>query len=114
MKQFLLILRGGRPAASKTEEESKAETAAWNVYMGSLAQNGHMAGGVPLVSGGKSVSASGITNEPVTSSPEGIVGGYLLINAESLDAAATLADACPHKNYNGHVEVREIAPMPAM
>jgi hypothetical protein len=114
MKQYLLLMRGGKPAASKTEEESKAENAAWGVYMGSMVQNGNMAGGAPLVGGGKSVSASGITNEAVTSSPEGIVGGYLIINAESLEAAAALADACPHKNYHGHIEVREIAPMPAM
>ena len=114
MKQYLFLLRGGKPAASKTEEESKAENAAWGVYMGGLAQNGNMAGGSPVVGGGRSVSASGITNEPVTSSPEGIVGGYLIINAESLDAAAAIADACPHKNYGGHIEVREIAPMPAM
>ena len=114
MKDYLLLMRGGKPLSAKTEEETKAEWAAWGVYMGKLGVSGSLAGGFPLVGGGKTVSAAGVTNDPVTSSKEGIVGGYLIVKAESLEGAATLAKDCPHLQYEGNIEVREIAPMPEM
>jgi len=114
MKEYLLLLRGGIPADKKTEAENKAEMQAWGAYMGGLAQSGSFVGGLPLVGGGKTVSAKGTTSEAVTSAKEGIVGGYLIIKADSLEKAAELAKACPHIANEGNVEVREIAPMPAM
>jgi hypothetical protein len=114
MKEFLLLLRGGKPANTKTEEENKAEMAAWGVFMGDLGKNGQLAGGLPLVSGGKVVSASGTNDQPVNSSKEGIVGGYLIVKADNLDKATEIAKACPHIDNEGNIEVREIAPMPAM
>jgi len=114
MKEYLLLLRGGKPMTSKTEAEAKAEMQAWGVYMGKLGQNGSLVGGLPLVSGGKVVAASGTTAEAVTSAREGIVGGYLILKAESLEKAAELAKECPHITNEGNIEVREIAPMPAM
>jgi hypothetical protein len=114
MKEYLLLLRGGKPITSKTEAENKAEMQAWGIYMGTLAQSGSFVGGLPLVSGGKVISASGTTAEPVTSSKEGIVGGYLIIKADSLEKATELAKDCPHIASEGNIEVREIAPMPAM
>ena len=99
---------------SKTEEENKAEMQAWGAYMGGLTQKGSFVGGLPLVGGGKTVSASGTTPDAVTSAKEGIVGGYLIVKADNLDAAAEIAKGCPHIANEGNIEVREIAPMPAM
>ena len=114
MKEYLLLLRGGKPQASKTEAEGKAEMEAWNAYMGRLAQTGQLVGGLPVVAGGKTVSANGTQHEAVTSAKEGIVGGYLIIKANNIDDAAMMANGCPHITNDGNIEVREIAPMPAM
>ena len=114
MKEYLLLLRGGKPISEKTEAENQAEMQAWGAYMGNLAQSGSLVTGLPLVSGGKVVSDSGTSGEPVTSSKEGIVGGYLIIKTDSLERAAELAKDCPHITNEGNIEVREIAPMPAM
>ncbi|OCX52547.1 hypothetical protein BEL04_13930 [Mucilaginibacter sp. PPCGB 2223] len=114
MKEYLLLLRGGKPVTSKTEQEVKSEMQAWGAYMGGLSQSGQLVGGLPLVGGGKTVSAAGTINEAVTSAAEGIVGGYLIIKADSLDAAAAIAKSCPHIAGEGNIEVREIAPIPAM
>src|SRR4051812_8351264 len=102
MKEYLLLLRGGRPMTSKTEAEQKAEMAAWGPYMGGLMQSGALVGGLPIVAGGKTVSASGVSNEAVTSASEGIVGGYLIVKADSLDAAAEIAKGCPHIANEGN------------
>jgi hypothetical protein len=114
MKEYLFLLRGGKPVSEKTEAEGKAEMQAWGAYMGGLMKDGILTGGLPLVSGGKVVSKSGITGEAVTSAKEGIVGGYLIVKADSIEKAAELAKGCPHIAGDGNIEVREIAPMPAM
>ena len=114
MKEYLLLLRGGIPMTSKTEAENKAEMQAWGAFMGALGQKGQFVGGLPLVSGGVSVSAKGTVAEPVKSASEGIVGGYLIIKADSLDKAAEIAKGCPHIANQGNIEVREIGAMPAM
>ncbi len=114
MKEYLLLLRGGKPMATKTEDENKAEMQAWGKYMGGLGEKGQLVSGLPLVSGGIVVSANGTIAEPVKSATEGIVGGYLIVKADSPEQAAEIAKACPHIANEGNVEVREIAPMPAM
>ena len=114
MKEYLLLLRGGKPVTEKTEAENKAEMQAWGAYMGELMQSGSMVGGLPLVSGGSVISASGTVAQPVSSAKEGIVGGYLIVKADSLEKAIQLAKDCPHIANEGNVEVREIAPMPSM
>jgi hypothetical protein len=114
MKEYLLLLRGGKPASSKTEAENKAEMNAWGAYMGKLGEKGQLAGGLPLVSGGMVVSAKGSLSEPVNATREGIIGGYLIVKTDSLQNAAELAKACPHIANEGNIEIREIAPMPAM
>lgn len=114
MKEYLLLLRGGKPAATKTESENKAEMQAWGKYMGNLGAKGQLTGGLPLVSEGAVVSAKGMATGPVKSAKEGIVGGYLIVKAENIDEANKIAKDCPHIENEGNIEVREIAPMPAM
>jgi hypothetical protein len=114
MKEYLFLLRGGKPVTSKTEEQKKAEMEAWGDYMSNLGKNGQFVGGLPLVPGGMVVTPDGFRSEPVNSGKEGIVGGYLIIKAENQQKAAELAKACPHIANEGNIEVREIAPMPAM
>jgi hypothetical protein len=114
MKEYLFLLRGGKPASAKTEAENKAEMQAWGAYMSSLGEKSQFVGGLPLVSGGMVVTPDGLKSEPVNSGKEGIVGGYLIIKAENQQKAAELAKACPHIANEGNIEVREIAPMPAM
>ena len=48
MKDYLLLLRAGIPAVNRTEEENKADMEAWGAFMGGLAQNGQLSGGLPL------------------------------------------------------------------
>lgn len=87
---------------------------AWGAYMGKLGEKGSLVGGLPLIAGGIQLSAKGEVPEPVNTSREGIVGGYLIIKAEGLPSAAALAKDCPHISNEGHIEVREIGRMPTM
>lgn len=52
MKEYLFLLRGGKPMSDNTEAENKAELQAWGEYMGGLGKKGILLGGLPLISGG--------------------------------------------------------------
>ena len=45
------------------------------------------------------------------SEPKEVLGGYYTINAESYDQAIQRASDCPHLEYGGTIEVREIDAM---
>ena len=59
MKEYLLLLRAGRPMATKTEAENKVEMQAWGKYMGGLGEKEQLAGGLLLVPGGTVDSGRG-------------------------------------------------------
>lgn len=57
-------------------------------------------------------SASRVVDGPYVEAKE-VVGGYILIRAESLDAAVEIARGCPGLDYRLSVEVREVRRPPA-
>jgi hypothetical protein len=64
--------------------------------------------GGPLKPGGKVVTTSGVTDGPFVEAKE-IVGGYMLVSAESLDRALEVARESPGVIMPGSsVEIREI------
>lgn len=65
--------------------------------------------GGKLKPGGKIVTASGVTDGPFIEAKE-IIGGYMLVAAESYERAIEVARECPGVLSPGSsVEVREIA-----
>jgi hypothetical protein len=65
--------------------------------------------GGKLRPGGKIVTVSGVTDGPFTESKE-VVGGYMVVAAESYDVAAEIVRECPGVVRQGSsVEIREIA-----
>jgi hypothetical protein len=67
--------------------------------------------GGQLKPGGKIVTGSGATDGPFVEAKE-IVGGYMLVSAESLDHAIQVAKGCPGVVGPGSsVEIREIKEM---
>jgi hypothetical protein len=68
--------------------------------------------GGKLMAGGKVVTDSGATDGPFVESKE-VVGGYMLVSAESIKEAIEVAKGCPGVISPGSsVEIREIKEMP--
>ena len=66
--------------------------------------------GGPLVYDGKIVTdRKGVTDGPYTESKEAI-GGFLVIQADSLEQAVQIAEECPGVKFGQTVEVRAIGP----
>ncbi len=114
MTKFLYLFRGGDGHMSElSPEEKQAHMEEWGVWMQGLAEKGQLIDGLPLTSDGKQVSGNGsvITDGPFAEGAE-IVGGYLMVNAETLDDAVELSKGCPIlQAEDGHIEVREIMNM---
>jgi hypothetical protein len=110
--QFLLLLRqpsGGTPPL----EELKKIMALFEAWMKSLRAKRMVVGTNGLEGTGKVLRGShglSVTDGPYAETHE-IIGGYVLIEADNLEAAVDAARNCPGLGYQMTVEVRPIRPM---
>ena len=109
MKDFLLLFRepDGRAVPHEPDFTEKHQQS-WKLWMAPLIANGQLAGGKPLTLNGKIVDTNGDVREGIYKNGTEIVGGFLLIKAESLEAATEIARTCPVLEADGYIEVREI------
>lgn len=107
----MMFRERGPQGTQPTEEQRAATMQKWNTWIGGIAGQGKYVGGHPLLPEGKVVRSAGvITDGPFAETKEQL-GGYIIVKADSLDEAATLAHGCPSFDVGGNVEIREIAPM---
>jgi len=111
MADFLFIYRSEpqREAAMSPDQMQKVMQQ-WGTWITQALQQGWMTNpGDALTPEGKVVkSAKVVTDGPFVESKE-VVGGYSVVKANSLAAAAELAKGCPGLEYGGKVEVRPLA-----
>lgn len=96
--------------ASLSPEEVQAHMGEWQVWMQGLAEKGQLIDGEPLHGKGKQVTGGGkvVTDGPFAEGAE-IVGGYLMVNATSMEEATEISKGCPIlQAEDGNIEVREI------
>ena len=113
MKEFLYLFRGGDAVQqTMSPEEMERHMHQWRAWIQALAKAGTFKSGQPLDGTGKVLSGRGklLTDGPFVESKE-IVGGYLIVSAKDLDAAAEMAKGCPIFQTGGSVEVRPINEM---
>jgi len=105
MADFVLLYRGG--STPESDEARAAVMAAWTAWFGSLG-SAVKDGGNPFTEVARRVRSDGaIGDVPAT----GIATGYSILQANSLDAAATLAKGCPVLQSGGEIEVYETFPV---
>ncbi|HEV2669888.1 MAG TPA: YciI family protein [Gemmatimonadales bacterium] len=108
-QKYLVFLRRGpgkqEPPAPAQMQEMYASFNAWKEkFKANIVDIGGQ-----LKPGGKVVRTSGITDGPFAEAKE-IVGGYMVVAAESYDRAIEVARGCPGiVSPGGSVEIREIA-----
>ncbi len=109
MKKYLLTFFGGNPTLKysnldQTTQQARAEhLKKWGEWMAGLAKAEKLEGGYPLGSAGKKVSPAGI--EDFDFSKEG-AGGFVILQADSLDEAAGIASSSPIIMNGGKVNVQ--------
>lgn len=108
MAEFLYLYRGGQRGSSP--EEGQQIMQKWMNWFKELGATGNLKdGGQPLEDGGKVVNSrnGAVTDGPYAETKD-LVGGYTLIEADTLARAAELAKGCPILERGGVVEVRPI------
>jgi len=111
MANFLFVYRGGNEDyARMTPDEMQQEMQKWGAWIQEGMQKGWMLNpGDALTEEGRVVNAKKVvTDGPFVESKE-IVGGYSVVQADTLDAAAQLAKGCPGLLTGGSVEIRPLA-----
>jgi hypothetical protein len=115
MANFLFIYRGGdESAASMTPEQMQENMQQWQTWITGAIKKGWMKDpGDALTPEGRIVNSSKVvTDGPFVESKE-IIGGFSIIEANTIDAAAELAKGCPGLKTGGRVEVRPLAGLAA-
>ena len=113
MDKYMLLFHGGIPNEAYfqnlSSEQMQAEIQKWNNWIGGIAAQGKLIGTEALLPTGKVISGSRqvVTDGPFTEGKE-IVGGYLLMHANSMEEAMEAAKDCPMFDQEGRVEVRAI------
>ncbi len=94
MSNYVLSFRGKSDQVSDPEQE-----AAWGQWFGEI--------GASIVDFGNRVSRATTLGE---TAPSTVLTGYMLIKADSYDAAVAVAKDCPGLARGGAVEVGETVP----
>ena len=103
MQQFLVLTIGRALDPQDGDERAMAYMVEWQAWLGGLIASGALDSGRPLEPGGKVVEMDAVADFQ----PEDIgIGGYLIINAESLDDAARIMQGSPHMALGGSAIVR--------
>lgn len=106
----LLLLHGDEWWENLGREELEKYVAQNHAWLEQLMASGKVIAGQGLARSGAIVSGKGgrnVTDGPFAESKE-VVGGYLLLNVETLEEAVAIAQTCPVLAFSGKVEVRPL------
>ncbi len=109
MKQYLLVFRNEKnDGPPPSPEQMQATVQQWQSWISGVAKDGGFVGTNRLQSEGRTIRPDNIiTDGPYVEAKE-MIGGYLLVNAASLDEATAIAKGCPGLLYGGNVEIRSV------
>ena len=109
MKEFMMIFRA-QPMGNQqpSPQEMQASVKHWQDWIGGIAAQGKFVSTNRLGFEGKIVKAGNIVTDGPFAEVKEIVGGNIVVKANSLDEAAEMAKGCPILQYGGQVEVRDV------
>ena len=107
---YMLLFRGNDWIKNLSPEEKQRVTDQWMTWFRRLTDEGKAVAGNPLEREGKIVSGKNrvVSDGPFAESKEG-VGGYLLLDVETIEEAVAIAQTSPGLAYGGSIEVRPLA-----
>jgi hypothetical protein len=114
MKKYMLTFFGGNMSlryenlGTANKEVRIEHQAAWGKWMADLSKAKRLDVGYPLEPDGKRIDQSGAEDYRF---PDTTEGGFIIINAESLEDAAEIAAQAPIILNGGHILVRPCGEM---
>jgi hypothetical protein len=106
----MLIFRGTDWYQGLSPEQMQQVADRWMAWFNGLKADGKCVAGNPLEPEGKIVSGKNrvVSDGPFAESKE-TIGGYFLLQVNTLDEAVTIAQQCPGLPHGIRVEVRAVA-----
>ena len=112
MTEFMMIFRNDyNPSFKPSPEQMQASIKQWQDWIGGIAAQGKFLSTNRLGVEGKTLKPNNVIIDGPYAEVKEIVGGYVLVKANSINEAMKLAEGCPILNIGGHVEVRSVMPM---
>ncbi len=108
MKEFMMIFRSADSVERPTPTEMQAQVKVWQDWIGGIAAQGKFVGTNALGIEGKVVRANNVVTDGPYMEVKEMVGGYIIVKADNIDAAVKLSEGCPTLSYGGSVEVRDV------
>jgi len=107
---YLLLFRGKDWDQGLSDEELQEVIGRVMGWFDGVSKSGKVKGGQPLARSGKSVSGKNgrvVADGPFAESKE-VIGGYLMLDVETLDEALAIAKSYPCLQYDITIEVRPL------
>ena len=110
MKDFMLLFRQPNYDYSRlSAAEFQVLAKKWQDWAGGIAAQGKLtSNGTRLAQEGKVLKAGGIVTDGPFVEIREMLGSFMIVKADSLEEATTLAHGCPALDANGSVEIRPI------
>jgi hypothetical protein len=110
MQDFMLLFRvANNDHSQASPEDFKVIQKKWDDWKGGIAAQGKLANnGSRLPLEGKVLKAGGVVTDGPFVEIREMLGGYIVVKADSLDDAVTLAHGCPAIDLGGSVEIRPL------
>jgi hypothetical protein len=106
---YLLLSRTDEWYQQLTHAELQEIIAANKAWVGRLIAEGKARPGVALTREGATVSASHVVLDGPFAESKEAIGGTLLLDVATMEAAIAIARACPSLRYNSTIEIRPIS-----
>lgn len=94
-----------------TEQEQAAMKEQWGSFIGNIAISEKLVSTYQLGFEGKQIHSNSSVVDGMLISEEQVMGGNMVVKANSLEEASELAKGCPILKMGGTVEIRTIRPM---
>ncbi|MFT3911137.1 MAG: YciI family protein [Ferruginibacter sp.] len=113
MNEYLMIFRNTaeRPAIPPTAEQMQTAVAQWQDWIRGIVSDGKYVGANRLLTEAKMVRPGNIVSDGPYAESKEVVGGFLIVKAETIGEAMEMAKGCPDLLYGGNVEVRTMMSM---
>lgn len=110
MKEFVLLFR--QPSYDYSEvskEKIAALSQKWQEWAGGIEEQGKLVSRGPLLAmEGKVLKPGGVVTDGPFVEVKEKLGSFIIVKAENLEEATTLAHGCPALDQGGSVEIRPV------
>jgi hypothetical protein len=111
LKEFMLLFRYEPSSEEPTAQQLSEMHKHWGEFIGGIAMQGKLVSTHQLGFEGKQIFANQRTEEGFKIAEGQLIGGNMVLKAESIQSATELAKKCPILFMGGTVEVRDVIPM---